>query len=101
MSEDLNPVVLPEEQPVEIQEEPQTEVDKTDFSNKGLKEIVDTFKELLDGENMQQLYKHAEALKAAFYKNLRKEKIASGLVQPAETAATGYIGKRLESAVEA
>ena len=97
MSEDLNPVVPVdenvEEQPVEIQEEvvetpaaePESEKEtaKNDFSNKGLKEIVDTFKELIEGENMQQLYKNAEALKAAFYKNLRKEKIASGLLQPA------------------
>ena len=108
MSEDLNPVVPAEEQPVEIKEEaiveeaaaqtsdqpnaesvPETapENTRTDFSNMGLKEIVDTFKELIDGENMQQLYKHAEALKAAFYKNLRKEKIASGVEQPAETPA--------------
>ena len=84
MSEDLNPVVPAEEQPVEIKEEaiveeaaaqtsdqpnaesvPETapENTRTDFSNMGLKEIVDTFKELIDGENMQQLYKHAEALK--------------------------------------
>ena len=41
---------------------------------------------MIDGENMQQLYKHAEAIKAAFYKNLRKEKIASGIEQPAEAA---------------
>ncbi len=100
MSEDLNPVVPIEEQPVEIQEEPKEEIDKTDFSNKGLKEIVDTFKELLDGENMQQLYKHAEALKAAFYKNLRKEKIASGLVQPAETAATETPAPETETPAE-
>ncbi len=115
MSEDLNPVAPIEEQPVEVKEEvvetqaePQvetqvetpavpaaetetetakeTENEKTDFSNQGLKEIVDTFKGLIDGENMQQLYKHAEALKAAFYKNLRKEKIASGLEQPAGAA---------------
>ncbi|MBQ9819454.1 MAG: DUF349 domain-containing protein, partial [Bacteroidales bacterium] len=99
MSEDLNPVVPAEEQPVEVKEEevagaaaesvPETEPEnaRTDFSNKGLKEIVDTFKELIDGENMQQLYKHAEALKAAFYKNLRKEKIASGIEQPADAPA--------------
>ncbi len=88
MSEDLNPVAPLEEQPV-AQEPATTEPEntRTDFSNKGLKEIVDTFKELIDGENMQQLYKNAEALKAAFYKNLRKEKIASGIEQPAETAA--------------
>ena len=94
MSEDLNPVAPLEEQPVATEPEIETPAEpaaepentKTDFSNKGLKEIVDTFKELLDGENMQQLYKHAEALKAAFYKNLRKEKIASGIEQPAEAA---------------
>ncbi|MBR5100599.1 MAG: DUF349 domain-containing protein [Bacteroidales bacterium] len=111
MSEDLNPVVSPEEQPVAMQEEavettvetpvePTAESDKTDFSNKGLKEIVDTFKELLDGENMQQLYKHAEALKAAFYKNLRKEKIASGLVQPAEPVATDVPAAETETPAE-
>ncbi|MCR5708909.1 MAG: DUF349 domain-containing protein [Bacteroidales bacterium] len=138
MSEDLNPVVPAEEQPVEIKEEavvtpaktepkaeaaeenvevkqevaetpaepvaepaeepanepaaesaePQVEAkpeEKTDLSEKGLKEIVDMFKELVEGENMQQLYKNAEALKAAFYKKLRKEKIASGIIeQPVE-----------------
>ena len=112
MSEDLNPVAPIEEQPVEVKEEAvetkveetaaapkaetetetetakekEAESEKTDFSSKGLKELVDTFKEMIDGENMMQLYKHAEALKAAFYKNLRKEKIASGLEQPAEAA---------------
>jgi len=110
MSEDLNPVVPVEEpvveQPVEAKEEvtveavetpaepvaepeteKETETEKTDFSNMGLKEIVDAIKELLDGENMQQLYKNAEALKAAFYKNLRKEKIASGIEIPAASVA--------------
>ena len=97
MSEDLNPVEPIVEQPVESQEEAvataaethtetETENVRSDFSDKGLKEIVDTFKELIEGDNMQQLYKNAEALKAAFYKNLRKEKIASGLEQPAGTA---------------
>ena len=110
MSEDLNPVAPIEEQPVEVKAEvvettvetkvetpaeptaetesaKETETEKTDYSNKGLKEIVDAFKEMIDGENMQQLYKHAEAIKAAFYKNLRKEKIASGIEQPAEVQA--------------
>ena len=112
MSEDLNPVVPAEEQPVEVQEtaaetvetvaesNPAEETPKNDFSNQGLKEIVDTFKELLEGENMQQLYKHAEALKAAFYKNLRKEKIASGLMQPAEAAVTETPAEGAETAPE-
>ena len=78
------------EEPAENAEAPETAAEnkeRTDFSNLGLKEIVDTFKELIEGENMQQLYKNAEALKAAFYKNLRKEKIASGIEQPAEVQA--------------
>ena len=78
------------EEPAESAEAPETAAEnkeRTDFSNLGLKEIVDTFKELIEGENMQQLYKNAEALKAAFYKNLRKEKIASGIEQPAEVQA--------------
>ena len=69
MSEDLNPVVPIEEQPVATEPETtpenteNTEVTetvenaeskendgKTDFSNKGLKEIVDTFKDLIEGD---------------------------------------------------
>ena len=111
MSEDPKPVVPAEEQSVEIgqdaaqavvedilkenetenaqeaqesAEAPEEKQDeKVDFSGKGLKELVDDFKSLLDGEDMQKLYKHAEAIKAAFYKNLRKEKIASGIDQTA------------------
>ena len=121
MSEDLNlvePIEEPlVEQPVENKEEAaeapvaetaaeteqetEQETDKVDFSNKGLKEIVDSFKEMIDGENMQQLYKHAEAIKAAFYKNLRKEKIASGLEQPAEAAAPEAADKADENAENA
>ena len=81
-------------------EEPKSE-GKVDFSNKGLKEIVDTFKELLDGDNMQQLYKNAEALKAAFYKNLRKEKIASGIEQPAPAAESAPAAEEAAEAKEA
>lgn len=107
MSEDPKPVVPAEEQSVEIgqdaaqavvedilkenetenapeaEESAETPEEKIDFSGKGLKELVDDFKNLLDGEDMQKLYKHAEAIKAAFYKNLRKEKIASGIDQTA------------------
>ncbi len=79
MSEDLNPIA-PVEQSVESVE--QEEI--IDYSNKGLKEIIDIFQDLLDTADMQQQYKHAEALKAAFYKTLRKEKIASGVEQPEE-----------------
>ncbi|MDD2594672.1 MAG: DUF349 domain-containing protein [Bacteroidales bacterium] len=66
----------PEEAPVE----------HVDYSDKGLKEIIDIFQELLDGDDMQKLYKNAEVLKAAFYKTLKKEKIAIGYQVPAESA---------------
>lgn len=82
MSEDLKPIV-PEEP---VDQEQSVAEEKIDYSNKGLKEIVDIFEELVKSEEMQQLYKHAEALKAAFYKTLRKEKIAAGLEIPAESA---------------
>lgn len=97
MSEDLKPIVpeqeevpqaaeeLKQEQSVET-EQPAAEAaeEKIDYSNKGLKEIADIFQELLENAEMQKLYKHAEALKAAFYKTLRKEKIAAGVEQPKE-----------------
>ena len=95
MSEDLTPVVPVEEQSVEIsqseanaaaQDIQKDEEEKVDYSSMGLKDIVDSFKEMLEEGNFQKLYKEAETIKAAFYKNLRKEKIASGIVQPAADA---------------
>ena len=56
-----------------------------DLSNKGLKELVDLLQELLDKGDVQQLYKYADGIKAAFYKTLKKEKIAAGF-QENETA---------------
>lgn len=67
----------------------------SDYSQKGLKELLDTFKEFLEGEDMQKLTKHAEMIKAAFYKTLRKEKIASGFVQPAEDGAQAEVEEQV------
>ena len=63
--------------------------DMSDFAGKSLKEIVDIFQNLVDGEDVQKLYKHAESLKAAFYKTLKKEKIAMGFQAPAEDQPEG------------
>lgn len=49
-----------------------------DYSTKTLKEITQIFQDMVQREDQQELYKHAEALKAAFYKVLKKEKIAAG-----------------------
>lgn len=45
-----------------------------DYSEKSLSEIIEIFSGLLDAQDHQQLYKEAEALKAAFYKNIKKER---------------------------
>lgn len=55
-----------------------TFVASNDYSNKSLNEILTLFKEMLDRADQQELYKNAEPIKAAFYKVLRKEKIAAG-----------------------
>ena len=45
-----------------------------------LKDIVQSFQEILDRGDQQELYKYAESIKAAFYKTLKKEKIAAGFI---------------------
>ena len=80
MSEDLNPIVPETEAPVEAQPENQKEqsVEAVNYSNKGLKELVESLAHSLENDPMQELYKRAEAIKAAFYKTLRKEKVEAG-----------------------
>jgi Domain of Unknown Function (DUF349). len=45
-----------------------------------LKEIVQSFQEMLDRGDQQEMYKYADSIKATFYKVLKKEKIAVGYV---------------------
>ena len=59
-----------------------------DYAGKGLKEIVDIFQNLIDKGDMQLLYKHADGIKAAFYKTLKKEKVAAGFVEPTAAPAS-------------
>lgn len=62
-----------------------------DYSGKSLKEITQLFQEMLDKGDQQELYKHAELIKAAFYKVLKREKIAAGLYiqEPGDTTVPG------------
>lgn len=106
MSEDLKPIA-PEaenslEQPAVMTPEAEaaTVEEVIDYSNKGLKELVDLFQELLDKGDVQQLYKYAEGIKAAFYKTLKKEKIAAGF-QPAVTAVAQQAEQAGQAAAEA
>ena len=88
MSQEINPTA-PEEQ---FKEEDILEnamsndsfVEYPDHSNKSLKEILQIFQELIDRGDQQEMYKHAEGIKAAFYKALKREKIAAGFIAPAE-----------------
>ncbi|MBO6069339.1 MAG: DUF349 domain-containing protein, partial [Bacteroidales bacterium] len=90
------------EQPVVTSPEAETAPveEVIDYSNKGLKELVDLFQELLDKGDVQQLYKYAEGIKAAFYKTLKKEKIEAGF-QPVETAVAQQAAEAAEAAAEA
>ncbi len=111
MSEDLKPIVPETEeqsatvseitveqpaeaaagQPEEATEDAQPiEEEIIDYSNKGLKDILDIFQSLIEGDDVQKLHKHAEPIKAAFYKTLRKEKIALGC-QPEGEAVIGEV----------
>ena len=53
------------------------------LSSKSLKEIVETFRNLVENGDIMELNRQAEFIKATFYKVLKEEKIASGYhVQP-------------------
>lgn len=56
----------------------------TDYSQKSLMELIQAFQEMIDRGDQQEMYRTADVLKAAFYKVLKKEKIAIGFQVPAE-----------------
>lgn len=60
------------------QEKPRTEEEDIDLADKSLNGILSLFGQMIEEGDQQKLYKYAEPIKAAFYKVLRKEKIASG-----------------------
>ena len=49
-----------------------------DCSSMNLSEIVQVFKEMMEKGDQQELYKNADAIKGAFYKELKKERVAAG-----------------------
>ena len=93
MSELINPGIemmpdVPESVESVIEEAAQPAVN---YSEKNLAELVELFEELVQNEERMKLSKEAEAIKAAFYKRLQKEKMDAGLVsaevaEPAEEA---------------
>ena len=55
------------------------------YSEKTLAELVALFEELLQNDDRMKMSKEAEALKAAFYKRLQKEKADAGYAVPEAT----------------
>lgn len=56
----------------------------SDFSELSLKEIIQNFQDLLERKDQHEMYKFADSIKAAFYKTLKKEKIAAGMTLPVQ-----------------
>lgn len=54
--------------------------DSVNFNEMNLKEIVQYFQDMIEREDPQEMYKYADLIKASFYKTLKKEKIATGMV---------------------
>ena len=105
MSELINPGVemmpdVPESVESVIEEAAQPAVN---YSEKNLAELVELFEELVQNEERMKLSKDAEAIKAAFYKRLQKEKMDAGLVsadvaEPAEE--TEEVAEEVEETAE-
>ena len=76
------------------------------YSEKTLAELISAFEELMQNEERMKMSKEAEALKAAFYKRLLKEKAEAGLVsaeavEESEEAAEETLAENPFAAVEA
>ena len=92
MSEVINPGIevmpdVPESVESVIEEVAEPAVN---YSEKNLAELVRLFEDLVQNEDRMKMSKEAEAIKAAFYKRLQKEKADAGIVsvEVAETEET-------------
>ena len=96
MSEEIIPDVIPASDVPEtvetaVVEEMNENIEAVvNWSEKTLAELVKAFEELVQNEDRMKMSKEAEAIKAAFYKRLQKEKADAGLVVEVadETAET-------------
>jgi len=71
-----------EVKPLENTTNTDSETSNSDFSELSLKEIIQNFQDLLERKDQHEMYKFADSIKAAFYKTLKKEKIAAGMTLP-------------------
>ena len=100
----MSDVIIPDVQASDVPETVETvEIDDVvetadvavNWSEKNLAELVKAFEELVQNEERMKMSKEAEAIKAAFYKRLLKEKADAGyaVAEPAE-------GEETEAVVE-
>lgn len=69
------------------------------LSDKSLSEILRAFEEVIARGNQQEMYRCADAIKASFYKALKREKIAAGYVE--QTVSEPFVsGQETEPAAE-
>ena len=85
MSEEMNPDVIASDVPETVETVGIDEINETaepavNWSEKNLAELVKAFEELVQNEERMKMSKEAEAIKAAFYKRLAKEKAEAGIV---------------------
>lgn len=59
-----------------------------DYTQMSLMELIQAFQEMLNRGDQQEMYRNADVIKAAFYKVLKKEKIAIGFQAPSEDETT-------------
>jgi len=85
LNEQIAEEIIPEI-PQNLELNPEINSEYPDHSNKSLREIIDIFQEMVDKGDQQEMYKYAEGIKAAFYKALKREKIAIGFQLPSDNA---------------
>ena len=79
MSEEMIPDVAMTSDVV-VAEAAETAESAVNYSEKNLAELIELFEELVKNEERMKMSKEAEAIKAAFYKRLLKEKADAGMV---------------------
>ena len=91
MSEELNPGAETTPDVLEGTEAnmPEVQEETVNYSELSLAELSHLFETLSKSEDRMKKSKEAEAIKAAFYKRLAKEKAAAGIETPAEPSESG------------
>ncbi len=97
MSEEIIPDVLASDVPETVET---VETEAVNWSEKNLAELVKAFEELVQNEERMKMSKEAEAIKAAFYKRLLKEKADAGYAAAEPADGAGEESAPAESAAE-